>query len=704
MTLEALFSPKAVALVGASGRANNPFARPLKYLVDSGYQGHIFPVNSQYTELAGMKCYASLSALPEPIDLALLLIPADATVAVLPEVAAAGASAAIAFASGFAEVGPQGVRLQEALVREAQHLNVRILGPNCQGFVHVPSRLAATFTAGVEQGLPDGDSGVAYIGQSGAVGGSILDITRERGLGLVSWASTGNEADLGTLDLAEVLVEDPDVQVLAMYFEQLPNGARFIRFARRARDLQKSVVVLRSGISTSGQRAAASHTGALMAPAAGFVAAADELDVIVVEGIDEFLDVICYLSSTKRPKGRRVGIVTTSGGAGSLAADCAERRGFDVPLLSSATQSVLGEVIPAFGATANPVDVTAQLFNPASQVSLGDVVRLVQDDPAVDLILLIMTMVTGDLAKDVALDLVRAFETSETPCSLVWIAGEQSTQLGRDVLRLAGQPIYDSIDDALKTSALVIERPSDISTAPIPELANEVIARIRQSISGLTTLTEFRASELLDALGIERPTGLLARRGEEAIRYADQLGGTVVAKIQSPDIVHKTDVGGVRIGVSSEDIATVFTELMALDLTGEAEGVLVQEVVGSGVELLIGVIGPKDGYPATVTVGIGGVGVEIYADVASAAAPVTRDRARQLIRSLRGAPLLEGHRGRHPRDIDAAAQVVQQLSLLASALGDQLDEAEINPLVVRGEGEGAMALDFMLRLSGVDSK
>ena len=335
--LAALFSPRGIAVLGASGREGNLFARPLRFLVEHGYEGGIYPVNPNYDTLHGIPCYPALEALPHPVDRVLMMVSAEEAVRQIPSVAASGATAAVVFASGFAEVGPQGLMLQTELAAAARQYGVRLLGPNCQGVVSVPHRMAGTFTAAVESGLPR-NGNVAYVGQSGAIGGSILSLAQERGLGISAWASTGNQADLDALDLGAYLIEDERIRVLAMYLESTVDGTRYGELARRAQELGKSILVLQSARSLAGRRAAASHTGAIIGENAAFLAMSRELGVIQADDFEDFIALTQALSVLPRAAGSRLAIVTTSGGAGSLAADQAEHAGLVVEPLTDTTQ------------------------------------------------------------------------------------------------------------------------------------------------------------------------------------------------------------------------------------------------------------------------------------------------------------------------------------------------------------------------------
>ncbi|WP_219412406.1 acetate--CoA ligase family protein [Pseudonocardia nigra] len=692
-----MLRPRGVALVGVSGRPGNPMARPLRYLREHGFGGGIYPVNPGYDELEGLPCYGSLGEVPGPVDLVLALVPAAKAVAAVHEAGAVGAAGVVVFASGFAETGTAGARLQADLVAAGREAGVRVLGPNCQGLLHAPTGLVATFTAAADRPLvPAG--GVAYVGQSGAVGGSILDLSSEMGLGLTAWVSTGNQADLDLVEVASALLDEPDVRVLLLYVESVGDGADYLRVARRARDAGKHLVVLRSGRSTAGRRAAASHTGSMLGDDAAFVLASARHGVVLVDDVDELLGVAATLASMPRPEGRRVAVVTTSGGAGSLAADRCSDADLDLPELRAATQDRLRPLIPAFGALANPVDVTAQLFTRGAH-AFGDVCRIVADDPGVDAVAVVLTMVVGQAGAALAEDLVGASAKLAKPLMVAWLAGQEQTAEGRAVFRAAGIPVFRSVGDLARAAGLVAPpRAPGTPPAALPRPAAPSPDRIRELLGARDGQPDEPA--LLDAMGVDRPASVVVRSRQEAADAVAGLGGPAAMKLQAGALAHKSDVGGVRLGVDAADAAEVFDELLTAARAHHVEavdGVLVQAMIPAGLELVVAATGGRDGFPPLVTVGFGGITTEIYSDVASGLAPVPPEEAWAMLRSLRAWPLLAGFRGAPPRDVHAAVDAVVRVGHAAVAAGPRLAEFEVNPLVVGLRGEGATAVDVLVR-------
>jgi len=696
-----LFRPRAVALVGVSGRPDSILARPLRYLREHGFTGDIYPVNPRYAELDGRPCYASLAELPASVDLVLVMVPAAQAPEVVRAAGRAGAAAAIVFASGFAETGAEGAALQRELQEAARISGVRVLGPNCQGLLHASNGLTATFTAAADRTMPP-PSGVAYVGQSGAVGGSILDLAAEMGLGLSAWVSTGNQADLDVAEVASVLVADPDIAVLMLYVESVGDGAAYRAVAERAQISGKRLLVLRAGRSQAGRRAVASHTGAMLADDTAFLLTSRRYGVLVVEDVDDLLAVAATLSSSPPPRGRRIAVVTTSGGAGGLAADRLADHELAMPELSAATQAALAPHIPAFGALANPVDVTAQLFNQGEH-AFGDVCRIVAEDQCIDAVVVLLTMVTGDAAAALAEDLVKTITTLGKPLLVVWLAGKQLTDAGRRIFQDAGVPVFGSIAGVARVLAAIAPPLGDpvrggSHAAVSPPQDPALVQRLR-SFAGAHQRRADLGAAILDAVGIAQPPAELVHSAAEAATAAGRLGVSAM-KVQAAGLAHKSDIGGVTLGVLPDDAAATYRRLMQMagsrDLA-EVQGVQLQQMATPGLELIIGAIRGRDGFPGVVTVGLGGVTTEIYRDVAAALAPVSAVEARAMLRELRAWPLLAGFRGAAPADVEAAVAAIVALGGAIAALDDQVAEIEINPLIVASGKGGAVAVDVLVR-------
>lgn len=677
-----VFSPRSVALVGASGRERSLPARTLTNLTRGGFDGPIYPVNPNYDELAGLPCYPSLADVPGPVDLALVLVAAAQAPAVIDDCVAANVGTAVVFAGGFAETGPDGRAAQDAMAAAARDGGLRLLGPNCQGIIHQPTNLVATFSASVHGGL-DTSSGVAYLGQSGALGGSFLGLARERGIGLTAWCSVGNQSGVTITDLAGELLDDPEIRIVAMNFETIPAGEPWLVLLDTAAQRDVLIVVLRSGRTEEGRRAARSHTGAMVSADAAFELANERAGAIAVHDADELLDTVAALLTGRRPRGRRIAVLTSSGGAGALAADHIAANGLELAQLSDATRAALADVVPAFGSTVNPVDTTAQLFV-GEPDAFERACATVAADSSVDAVVIVLTNVLGPASVHTARAVAAVAETTDKPISLTWLAARDETSEARAILANAGVVVHGSVGGPIRNAARLVVRPRQPAIAAAGAPADSELP--------------LDGPQLLDRLGIARPEERIVATAADAAAAADELGDdTVVLKLLSPDLTHKTEAGAVRVGIPAREAeATATTMVAAAPPDVAIDGILIQRLAAPGLELLIGVEGAENGYPPVVTVGLGGTATELLRDVASALGPLTPDQARDLLARLRSWPLLAGHRGRPGVDIDAVVTAIVAVADAAAQLGPRLTELEINPLIAHEHG--ATAVDLVLRL------
>jgi len=701
--IDALFHPGSIAIVGASENIERISGRLLYYLKRYGYTKPIYPINPRRDEVQGLTCYPSLLDVPDSVDLVLGMLAAEQSIDTIRQAGQIGAKAAIIYGSGFAETGPEGKELQEQLSAAAREEGVRVLGPNCQGVINLAEGMAASFSRSLDiLSLRVGP--VAYLGQSGALGGSVFNLAQERGLGLSMWASTGNQADLDVLDLAEALLEDPTTQVFAVYLETPPDGERYRLLARRIREAGKYLVVLSSGRSAAGKRAVASHTGSMLSPGVAFELASTKEGAILVDDIDELIDVAFMLSADPLPEGKRVGIVTSSGGAGILATDQCEMNGLEVPELPAGVQDRLAALVPSFGALANPVDVTAQLFSEmdSGRPELFREVCLAVGE-TVDILIVALTMLTGDIARQLAEDLVAVGQDLHKPLLIAWLVGDELGKPGKDVLAEAGLPVFSSPGAAVRVIAKLVERQERSGTNTVgPRHESRKPVDLTPWLTKPTIL-EGEGTDILRALGVPHPPGKIVTSAPEAESVAEELGGSLVLKVQSSDLLHKTDMGGIRLGVAPKDAPRVYEELVshiaAVAPRATVRGILIQAMAPpGGQELILGVT-QDPAFGPLLTLGFGGVGTEIYRDVISEVLPISRTGVYNLLESLTGAPLLRGYRGQPSADVEALVDVVCRVADAVEASGGRIQEFEINPLLVYPEGEGVLALDLLIRKS-----
>jgi acetate---CoA ligase (ADP-forming) len=688
--LQALIAPRSIAVVGATGKPGSLFARPLEYMRVSGFAGALYPVNPKYQEIAGLPCAPSLDKIGAPVDLVLVMVPAPHVEEVVEQAAAIGARAAIVFSSGFAETGASGMKRQRRLTQIARRTGMRIVGPNCQGVIYAASGLAATFTGSIVNGLPKA-SGLAYVGQSGAVGGCVMDLARDNGIGIGAWMSVGNQADVNLFEAASALLERDDVRVMAVYVESVERGDHFVALAARCAELDKPLVLLRSGQTEIGRRAAVSHTGGLLGPGIAFEAVARRHGAVVVDDVDELVDVGCALLRFGRGRGSRIGIATSSGGAGSIAADHMSLAGLEVPELPDAAQQELSGIVPDFGSVRNPVDVTFQLFA-TEKATFADVGRLLARQPSIDQVVMVMTALGGSAATRVAEQIVAMIDSIDTPVHYAYLVGHQEAADARRVLRQGQVTAYTSLARVATVTRALTVRPRLLAVPP----AVDVDPRFADI--DVPLLTEARAVAVLDAADVPRPRGMLVTAAAEAPAAVAALGGLAVAKVQSAAILHKSDRGLVRLGLTVADSEAAVAALLAA-VAGEAvDGVLIQEQIPAGLELLVGATRSRADLPTLLTVGLGGVRTEVLRDTVTECLPLSADDVVGMLERLRGRALLHGFRGAPRYDVTAAAAAITRIAAAAELLADRLVELEVNPLIVGPEGQGAFAVDALIRL------
>lgn len=688
--LQPLLEPKSVAIIGASSDFNKLNGRPIRNLLDKGYAGAIYPVNPKYDQVGPLPCYPNIQAIPGPIDLAVIILPAPSVEGCLRELAAVGAKAAVVFSAGFGETGPEGKALEESVSKAARETGIRLCGPNCLGLVNAFDGMLATFSQYADgENLP---GPVGFVTQSGAFGTAIAALCRQRHLGLGFFVNTGNEADIDFVEAMSALMEDPRIRVCTGYLEGLRDGEGWMRLGARARALRKPVVVMKVGRTEAGSRAVASHTGALAGEDAVFDDVTRQAGILRARNEEHMLDLAQVLALCPPALGRGVAIATQSGGAGVQAADRAIELGLEVPVLSADTQARIAQSLPGFGVATNPIDVTGQFV--AQPAILRDSLRLMLEDPQVH-----MGMVWIELMhKNVDL-LAGVFEeihrSTKKPFVVAWLGAPEAAvkrlaELGIPLLRSGEAAI-----EALAGLAMVSEwqRTEDAPAASVS------LASIPPTERGLVESLE--AIEWLRGLGIPLTPAVLARSQEQAQEAQRQFASPVAIKIESPDVLHKTEAGGVRLGLNTpEDVAQAYSQILqsvtAHAPSARVRGVLVQPMAEAGVECVVG-LSQDPVFGPVVMVGLGGVWIELLKDVTFARCPVSPAEAEAMIHRLRGVRLLQGFRGSPPADIQALADLVSRVSVIGAALGDQLGELDLNPVFVHPKRVTAVDVVLTLR-------
>lgn len=688
-SLDTLFRPRSVAILGASDDANRISGRPLRYLLEGGFKGEIYPVNPNRQTVQGLKAYPSLGAVPTVPDVVLIALPASLTEASVIECIKKGVTCAVIFSAGYAESGDEGLQMQQRIGAIARADGLRLLGPNCLGLFNPQIGFYGTFTQSLDREMPKpGPLGI--VSQSGAYGSHIAYLARRRGLGINYWITTGNEVDVDVSESLEWMAAQPDIKVIMAYVEGVRDGERFRRALELAHRNRKPIVIMKVGRSEVGAKAASSHTASLAGSDAIYDALFKQYGVHRAVTTEEQIDVAYACARGIFPKSNKLGVVTLSGGAGVVISDAAERHGLDVAPMPAAAQEKLKALLP-FASVENPVDTTAQALNDMSLLAKN--IEVILDEGGYDALLGFFSTVPN--TRTLSGSLKNAIEAgcARFPDRLI-------------ALSMVGD---DDVVQAYEASGMLVFEDSDRAVLALAALSRFATAFDRvvdapdcpmASPIGATALSEFAAKALLGKAGIPFLDERLVSSAEAAADAADAIGYPVVMKIVSPDIEHKTEIGGVLIGVAQRsDVIAGFTALIAganehrPDAT--IEGVLVAPMAKKGVETIIGVSHDPVFGPA-VMFGLGGVHVEVLKDVTFRLAPFGLAEAHRMINEIRGRALLSGVRGAPPSDIDALAQLLVSISQFADAHRDDIETIDLNPVLVLPAGEGAVALDALV--------
>jgi acetate---CoA ligase (ADP-forming) len=706
MSLDRLFNPASIAIVGASADPSSISGRPLRLLRQHAYGGAIYPINPKYTELQGVRVYPAIGAVPEPVDLAVLAVPAPVVPRLVGECAAAGVRFAVVLSSGFGEAGASGRRLQAQLLEATRGSGLRVVGPNCEGFYNTAGGVAVGFSPAIdhERGFTSGRPGpVAIVAQSGGQGFALFNRGLEAGLGFSVVISTGNEADLGWLDYAEYLVDDPATRVILGFVEGLRDARRLVAVARRAAAAGKPLVVAKIGRTEAGRRAATSHTGNLVGVDEAYSAAFRQLGVVRVDDVDEMLDVAAYFSHGRLPAGRRVGILTASGGAGAWLADACAARGLELPPVREDNQARVRSFIPSYGNTGNPVDITAQaVYDGGYERALGLLLR----SGEFDALAAAVSLAGADHFRARLPELRRALDGATVP--LVYYSYTSATPETLASLRELGVPCYPTPVRTARALAWAawyaafLHRADDVAVFGSPPWGKvHKVPRPQEGGDRKWVAAPDPLAFVADA-GIRIARAEIAHSPAEAVAAFRRLETPVALKIHSPHLPHKSDVDGVRLALATEPaVRDAYADLLATVRrrapSATIDGVLVQEMVADGVELILGTTrDPQLGR--FVLVGLGGTAVEVLGDVVLRLAPVSAPEARAMLDELRGAALLRGVRGRPPADLDALVGALVRFSEHAARLPPSIAALEINPLLVLPRDRGVVAVDVRLEL------
>ncbi|HWR64860.1 MAG TPA: acetate--CoA ligase family protein [Bellilinea sp.] len=688
--LEPFFAPRGVAIIGASASPTKLSFGILRNLSQYGYTGQIAPVNPKEDEILGFKSYPDIAAVPDPVDLAVIVLPAALIPGVVEDCGKRGLKGVIVISGGFKEIGPQGAAIEKSLVTIAQRYHMRLVGPNCVGTLDMYTGLNTTFI----QGLP-ARGGIGFISQSGAVVGGVFETIREKFIGFSVVATLGNEADVTETDMIEFLAADERTKVITSYVEAITDGQRFIQVARKVSP-HKPIVMLKAGRTSAGARAVSSHTGSLAGTYTAYKAAFEQAGVIEVETLSDLFDISFGFANLPLPTGARVAMITNGGGPAAMVSDALAMNGLQMADLSPETQEFLRPHLNPAAQIANPVDMLGAAD--AAEFTVG--LKGILADPNVDIaiaILIPQALVNTDAVAQAICDQAQG----QSKPVLAVIVSEVSTVKAREILHSHGIPMYVNPEtpgrvlSAMLRYARWLKKPA-LSTEPLSRMNQGEVTKILEATKGRPALGEVLTRPLLAAYGMPVVAGGMAKSADEAVETAQRVGYPVVMKIVSPDILHKSDVGGIRLNLADDQaVRTNFTSLMQ-DIAAKKpeavlEGVLIEAMAPKGQEVIVGMRRDPNFGPLMMF-GLGGIYVELFGDVSFRVAPLTREDAADMVRNTRAGRLLTGFRGMPEADVEAVVETILRLSQLAQDF-PQISEVEINPLLVLPKGKGALALD-----------
>jgi len=692
------FNPDSVAVIGASREAGKVGHEVLKNLLQSGFPGDIYPINPRASEILGLKAYPSVADVPDRIGLAVIVVPSQVTPAVVEDCGRKGIDSAIIISAGFKEAGSVGSKLEQEVSRLTKEFNMRVLGPNCLGIIDTESRLNASFAPGMPS-----KGEIAFFSQSGALGTAILDWAIERGIGLSKFVSLGNKMDISESDLLVSLADDPNTNVILGYIEGVKDGRAFMEAAIDA-TRRKPVIMVKSGSTAAGARAASSHTGTLAGSENAFQAAFKQCGVIRALTMEALFDYALVLAHQPLLKGNRLAIVTNAGGPGIIAADACERSQLTMASFQQETVKRLRDSLPPTAAIYNPVDVIGD----AKADRYLSALQAIEDDGNTDAVLVLLTPQAMTEPVATAKNVIDTFSESDKPVVTSFMGGA-SVKGGIDTLGKGKIPNYPNPERAI-AALEAASRYSNWKSAPVQQeeerfaVDNEKVAEIlaRAEQRNQETLAGPDAMEVLSEYGFTVPKSGFAETGGEAVAVADEIGYPVVVKIASPDILHKSDIGGVRLRLgSASEVERAFEEVISAARrfmpTAVITGVTVDQMIPPGKEVILGMARDPDFGPMLMF-GLGGIYVEVLKDVAFRIAPLNHREAASMISEIRAYQLLSGVRGEEPADIPSIIDSLLRLSQLVTDFPGII-EMDINPLMVMASGQGAVAVDSRISVS-----
>ncbi|MEA2865620.1 MAG: hypothetical protein QOE39_335 [Bradyrhizobium sp.] len=696
--LDSFFAPESIALIGASRDHEKIPGRLLSLLRKNEFPGRIYPINPNYGDIEGLKCYPSIADVGQPIDLAIVIIPARAVLGALEQCAAAGVKNAVIISSGFAEEGGDSAAMQDAIVALAKSTGMRISGPNAEGFYSEAQRVAATFSPTVDV-RPDAPKLIAtkrrigIVAQSGGIGFAIYHRAKALGIALSYVISAGNESDLGAGEFLDYMVQDASTDVILLFIEGIRDVDKFLAAARRAAETGKPVIVTKVGRSGAGERAAASHTASMAGWSAAYDAVFAKYGFIVSNDLDEAVTIAAVLTSNPLPKGDRVAVLTVSGGAGIWGADTVSMQGLQVPELSEPIQTEIRALLPSYGSARNPIDVTAQGVHSGG---LQKSIDLLDVSDEVDAILVVLSLSSETRMPFKQVELKPVIDAQNKP--IVFYSYTLPSDFARTELAASGAVVLSGLTHVGVAMRQMVQL-AKFKLAPPADAAASALRDVSAHLTS-ASLSEFDSKSLLRDAGIALPDEVLVTEKTALDEAIARVGFPLVMKIQSRDIPHKSEVGGVRVNIATKGEAfaayqTLLENARRHRPDAAIQGVLVGPMAKRGVEIIVGTMLDATFGPM-VMVGLGGITTELFRDVIYRPAPVSAAEASAMLAELKAAPLLSGFRGAAKTDIPALSQLISQISVLAAQYRQQISEIEINPVLVHPEGQGATIADALV--------
>lgn len=703
--IDAIFNPKSIAVVGASTRKGTVGSDLFRNLIDDKFQGEVYPVNPKSPEIYGRKTYATLADIPGDVDLAILILPAKIIPMVLDQAIEKGVKAVVVISAGFKETGAEGAVMEKAIAAKCQAAGMPLVGPNCLGVINgdINVRLNASFAAKMPS-----EGNLGFISQSGALCTSVLDYAEARRMGFSKFISFGNKADVSEVDLLNYLADDEKTSVIAMYLEDITDGAAFIKAASRILwEKGKPILCLKSGRSAEGAKAVSSHTGSLAGSDEVYTALLKQAGIQRVDTISELFDYAALYTTQPLPKGNKLGIITNAGGPGIMATDAAVREGLELAVIQESTKDKMRDKLPSSAALGNPVDVIGDARSDRYEAA----VRAVMDDDNVDMGLVILTPQSMTDVEEIAAVIPKATEGLGKPVACAFM-GVKDVAGGADILTKAGIPNYAFPEGAIAalaaaTRLVELKNLDNREPAELPEADEAFVAKLIDKALGDADekyLTQAECRPIFQAYGMPLLKSGVATTPEEAAVIVEEIGKKVVMKVMSADVIHKFDAGGVLLNIDGPEnaksaYAKILENVENAEPGAQVDGILIEEMAAKGVEVILG-CNRDDKFGPLIMFGLGGTLVEVLKDVSFRLAPMWKVSAERMVREINSFQVLDGFRGSPPCDIDSIVNTLQRLSSL-TVNHPEIAELDINPLIVHANGEGCSVADSRIMLRRV---